>query len=166
MNNIRIGYAIILLVCAGLLGYAYYAQHVMLLEPCPLCILQRVAFMIMGVAALAGLVHGPQAWGRWVYAVVILLGAAWGVFTAGRHLWLQNLPPDQVPDCGPGLSFMLENFPLSEALNMVFSGSGECAELDWSFLGLAMPAWTLIWYLALAAFTLWITLRARRTDHP
>lgn len=164
MNNIRTGYAVIFVVCAGLLGYAYYTQYWLYLNPCPLCILQRIAFMIMGLAALVGLLHGPRGWGRWVYAVVIWLGAAWGVLTAWRHVWLQNLPPDQVPDCGPGLGFMLDNFPLSEALNMIFTGSGECAEQTWSFLGLSMPAWTLIWYLLVAAFTLWITLRAPRTD--
>ena len=162
--NIRTGYAVILVLCAGLLGYAYYTQFWLYLNPCPLCILQRTAFMVMGLAALVGLLHGPRGRGRWVYAVVICLGAAWGVLTAGRHVWLQNLPPDQVPDCGPGLGFMLDNFPLSEALNMIFTGSGECAEQSWSFLGLSMPAWTLIWYLLLAAFTLWITLRAPRPD--
>ena len=90
-------------------------------------------------------------------ALAALVGAA----IAGRHVWLQSLPPDQVPACGPGLEYMLEAFPLSKALSMVFTGSGECANVDWSFLGLSMPAWTLLWFLALAVLALWAGFRRR-----
>lgn len=159
---------LIFAACAGLLGYAYYAQFALGLEPCPLCILQRLGFMVMGVFALAGALHGPRAWGRWIYGGAILVGAGWGITTAARHIWLQNLPADQVPDCGPGMYFMLEyDFPMMEILREAFTGAGECAEVDWAFLGLSMPAWTLIWYVGLAALTLWALFAARNAtrDH-
>ncbi|RFF27551.1 MULTISPECIES: disulfide bond formation protein B [unclassified Wenzhouxiangella] len=155
----RTPFVLVFAVCAVLLAFAYYAQFVLELEPCPLCILQRLGFMIMGGFALLGAIHGPTAWGRWVYGVPILAGAAWGITTAARHIWLQNLPADQVPDCGPGMYFMLEyDFPLMEILREAFTGAGECAEVAWQFLGLSMPMWTLIWYVGLAVFTLWALL--------
>lgn len=142
-------------VCAGLLGYALFEQHLMGTEPCPLCILQRVAFIAMGVFFLIGAVHDPARTGRRIYAVLVGVAGAIGAAIAGRHLWLQSLPPDEIPDCGPGLSYMLEAFPLSKTLTIVFTGSGECAEINWSFLGLSMPAWTLICYVLLIAGALW-----------
>jgi len=149
----RAGFGAVLAACCMLLGYAYYAQFVQGLEPCPLCILQRVAFITMALGALAGVVHGSRGGWRWLYGGVVFAGGVWGVATAGRHLWLQGLPPDQVPDCGPGLAFMVEYFSLFEAVREAFTGSGECAELDWSFLGLSMPGWTLVWYVVLMLIT-------------
>lgn len=162
--SIRLGFFLVFLACAGLLGYAYYTQFVLYLDPCPLCILQRLAFIVMGIAALLGALHGPRGGGRWVYAGLIGAGAAWGAITAGRHTWLQAQPPPEgiIPDCGPGLGHMLENFPLNEAIRMAFTGGGDCAEIDWTFLGLSMPAWTLIWFILLAGFTLWFLTRQRR----
>ncbi|HMA98332.1 MAG TPA: disulfide bond formation protein B [Wenzhouxiangella sp.] len=156
----RLPYLLIFLACAGLLGYAYYAEFVLGLEPCPLCMLQRLGFMIMGATALVAGLHGPSSWGRWVYLLPFLGGAGWGFATAGRHVWLQNLPADQVPDCGPGLYFMREfDFPFSEIVREAFTGAGECAEIDWQFLGLTFPGWALVWYVALTVFMLWISFR-------
>ena len=149
----RIGFALVLGLCLALLGYAYYSEYVQGLEPCPLCILQRVAFIIMALGALAGALHGSRGGFRWLYAAIVFAGGTWGLATAGRHLWLQSRPPDQVPECGPGFDYMLEYFSLGEAITSAFTGSGECAEVDWSFLGLAMPAWTLIWYVVLVIVT-------------
>ncbi len=164
MTQGRTPFLLIFLACAGLLAYAYYAQFVLGLVPCPLCILQRFGFMIMGLFALAGFIHGPRSWGRWLYGLPILIGAGWGITTATRHVWLQNLPADQVPDCGPGMYFMLEyEFPLAEILREAFTGAGECAEVDWQFMGLSMPTWTLIWYVALAVFLLLALFAQRRT---
>jgi len=160
--SFRAQFGLGLACCLALLGYALYAQHQMFLDPCPLCIFQRLAFVGMGLAFLAGLLHGPGARGRRVYAVLVLLPALAGVAVAARHLWLQSLPPDQVPACGPGLQYMLDAFPLSKALTMVFSGSGECANADWYFLGLSMPAWTLVWYVALAGLAVWAGFRRHR----
>lgn len=130
--------------CGGLMAYALYAQHVLGLSPCPLCIFQRVAVIALGVVFAVAALHPARGTVRRLYGVVIALVAAAGAGVAGRHLWLQSLPPDQVPACGPGLDFILGAFPLQEALQMVLSGSGECAEVDWQFLGLAMPGWVLV----------------------
>lgn len=147
------------LVCAGLMGFALFAQHVLLLEPCPLCVLQRVAVISLGTVFLVAAIHDPQAWGRRIYAGLVLLAAGGGVGIAGWHVRLQNLPPSDVPACGPGLDYMLGNFPLTEALSMVFKGSGECAEVVWSFLGLSMPSWVVVWMLGLGAAGIWNNLR-------
>lgn len=160
--SFRAQYLLGALLCAALLGYALYAQHVMFLDPCPLCIFQRVAFMALGAVFLLGALHGPKsAGGRRAYGVLAALAAAGGISIAGRHVWLQSLPADEVPACGPGLEYMLEAFPLREVLNKVFSGSGECAEVDWTFLGLSMPAWTLVWFVALGVAALWAGFRRR-----
>lgn len=137
----------------ALLGFAYYAQFFQGYEPCPLCILQRFAFIVIAIGALAGLLHGSRGAMRFVHAGVVFAGGIWGVVTAGRHLWLQSLPPSEVPECGPGFQFMVEYFSWFEAIKSAFTGSGECAEVDWTFLGLAMPAWTLIWYVLLMSIT-------------
>lgn len=150
-----------LLCCLGLLGYALYAQHRMFLDPCPLCILQRVAFMLMALGFLLGMIAGGRRIGRWIAAGIVVLGGGAGVAVAGRHVWLQSLPADQVPACGPGLQYMLDAFPLQDVLAKVFQGSGECAKIDWSFLGISMPGWTLIWYLLLTALVLFGLQRVR-----
>jgi disulfide bond formation protein DsbB len=148
-------------VCAGLLSFALYAQYQLLLDPCPLCVFQRMAVIGIGGCFLIAALHNPVAWGSRVYAILIGLSSAGGTAVAGRHIWLQNLPPDQVPSCGPGLSYIMESFPLTQALAMVFEGSGECAEIHWQFLGLSMPGWTLIWFIGLGIFGMWNNLRTR-----
>ena len=155
----RVPFAIILACCAGLLGYAYFLEYRMFLTPCPLCMVQRAVFFAMGVIALIGLAQGPRGWGRWVYAGLTTVFGGLGVAVSARHLWLQSLPADQVPECGPGLAYMLENFPLAQTWNAILSGSGSCAEMTWQFLGLSMPAWTLLWYLGLALFMLGAAIR-------
>lgn len=147
------------LICAALLTYAYYSQFGLGLEPCPLCIFQRVAMIALGITFLGVAVHNPKGWGRRVYAVLLLITAGAGVLVAGRHVWLQHLPADQVPACGPGLGYMLDVFPLTEAIKMAFTGSGECANVDWTFLGLAMPTWVLIWFVVLGVVGIWNSFR-------
>jgi disulfide bond formation protein DsbB len=138
------------LFCAGLLGYAYHVQFNLGLEPCPLCIFQRVAFLATGCVFLLAAVHNAGRIASRVYAVLILLASLCGAAIAGWHVRLQHLPPEQVPECGPGLDYMLEVFSFSETLKKVFTGSGECAEVSWQFLGLSMPAWALLCFIALA----------------
>lgn len=149
-------------LCAGLMGYALYSQHVLGLEPCPLCVFQRLGVIAFGVVALLAALHNPGRTGARVYGVLGLAAAGAGAGVAARHIYLQNLPPDQVPACGPGLNYMLDSFPLTEVLSKVFSGSGECAEIAWQFLGLSMPAWVLIWCLGLGVGGLWWNFRADR----
>lgn len=139
------------LACAGLMAYALYAQYGLGLEPCPLCIFQRVGVMALGAVFLLAAAHPAAAPGRRAWAVVIALAALGAGGVAGRHLWLQALPPERVPACGPGLDFLLESFPLREAIEVVLSGSGECAQVDWQLLGLAMPGWVLIAVAVLGA---------------
>jgi disulfide bond formation protein DsbB len=147
------------LACAGLLAYAYYAQFVMHLEPCPLCIFQRIGVFLLGLLFLIAALHDPRVLGRRVYAVLLTLAALATAGVALRHLYIQSLPPDSVPSCGASLDFMLKVFSLSEVLVKVLTGSGECAKVTWSFLGLAMPAWVLISALALGGLALWVNLR-------
>jgi len=147
------------LACAGMMAFALYVQYGLRLEPCPLCVLQRIAVIGMGIAFLLLAVHNPAGWARRIYLGLLGLAAIGGAVVAGRHVWLQNLPPDKVPSCGPGLSYMLDNFPLGDALKMVFTGSGECAEIAWQFLGLSMPAWVLVAVAGMAVAGFWNNLR-------
>jgi len=158
----RIWFFLVAMACAGMVSYALYLQHVQFLEPCPLCVFQRIAFMWIGAVALVAALHDPGVAGRWAYGGLLALGSAAGVVIAGRHLWLQNLPPDQVPDCGMGLNYMLDTLPFTEVLAEVFYGSGECAEVEWQFLGLSMPAWTLLWYVGITIVTIFVLIRARK----
>jgi disulfide bond formation protein DsbB len=147
------------LACVGLLAYAYYAQFVMHLEPCPLCIFQRIGVFVLAIFFLVATLHEPAAFGRRVYALLLSLAALATIGIALRHLYIQSLPPDAVPACGASLDFMLKVFSLSEVLVKVLTGSGECAKVTWEFLGLAMPAWVLISALVLGAWGLWVNLR-------
>jgi disulfide bond formation protein DsbB len=141
------------LFCASMLGIAAYFQFVDHLEPCPLCILQRVFTLCVAIVFLVAVLHNPKHIGIKIYGVLAGIFALIGLSVSARHVWLQNLPEDQVPSCGPGLNFMLENFPLADAINMVMRGSGECAEVVWSFMGLTIPGWTLIAFIALAVLS-------------
>lgn len=141
------------------MAYALFAQHILLLEPCPLCVFERMATIATGVFFLAAAIQNPAGWGRTVYGVMIALSAGIGIGVASRHVWLQHLPPAEVPACGPGFGYIIDSFPLSDALSMIFTGSGECASIDWSFLGLSMPAWVLICLLLLAGYGGWVNWR-------
>lgn len=140
-----------ILAVVGLIAYALHQQYVVGLEACPLCIFQRVAMLALGAVFLVAALHAPVGRGARAYAGLGLVTALIGIGIAGRHVYLQNLPPDAVPACGPGLDYILDAFPLMDALRMVFTGSGECAEVNWAFLGLSMPAWVLIWFVLLGA---------------
>ena len=148
------------LACVGMMGYALYAEHVLMLMPCPLCIFQRIAVIALGVVFLAMAIHNPVGYGRYIYTLLILLATTFGAGVSGRHMWLQNLPADQVPSCGPGFDYIIDSFPLSEALRLIFSGSGECASIDWQFLSLSMPTWVLIAVSVVGTFGAWNNLRS------
>ena len=154
---------IVVFCCASLVGFALYNQYVDYLDPCPLCIFQRVIFIAMGAVALLAALHNPARLGQQVYGWLLVTGATIGALIAGRHIWLQGLPPDEVPECGPGLNYMLENFPVTEVLSTVLRGSGSCAEVLWTFMGMSMPMWTLIWYVVLGLVTLWVIYRPAKS---
>lgn len=150
------------LFASGLMGFGLYLQYVKHQDPCPLCMVQRVVFIaILVVFALAAL-HGPKRVGERVYAALIVLLSLSGIAVAARHIWIQNLPKDQVPACGPGLDYMLETMPMGTVLQKLLHGSGECAEKGWTFLTLNIPEWSLLCYLALGALSVLIVVRKPR----
>jgi disulfide bond formation protein DsbB len=145
--------------CAGLLAYAYYAQLVLHLEPCPLCIFQRVGIFALGLVFLIAAAHDPVGWGRRIYALLAGLAALATIGVAARQLYVQSMPEGSIPACGASLDFMLKIFSLGEVLVKVLTGSGECAKVTWTFLGLAMPGWVLIAAFVLGVYALWNNLR-------
>src|SRR4051812_12227796 len=147
--------------CALLLGFGYFLQHVQGLEPCPLCLVQRGFFYAVMALFALGAIHRPARFGAMAYGVLAALFAIGGLATASRQVWLQHLPADKVPQCGPDLFFMLENFPLGQALKKLVAGSGECAKVDWTFLGFSIAEWSLAWFAAFALYALWLAARGR-----
>ena len=148
--------------CAALIGYAIFVQYVQGLEPCPLCILQRVAVMVVGALFLIAALHNPAERGARVYGVLIDLAALAGIIVAARHMWIMAQPPSSVAECGASLDYMMDVLPLHEVLMKVLSGSGECAKLDWQFAGLNMPTWVLMTLVALGTWGLAVNWFARR----
>jgi len=144
-------YFTIMSACLALLGFGLYLEHGLGLEPCPLCIFQRIAFIVITMIAFIGLLHGFGSLSSRIYGGLMVLAALTGAGIAGRQVWLQHLPADQVPACGPGLDYILDTFPLAQGLKMVLGGSGECAEVQWQFLGLSIAEWSLFCFLLLIA---------------
>jgi len=144
----RLIYLAVLLACAALMAFGLYLQHAEGLEPCPLCILQRYAFVVSGVIALVAALHAPGRIGAWIYGILLVLAAGTGAGIAGRQTWLQHNPP-KVLDCGPDLAYMIDSFPLGEVLPKIFKGEGDCAKVVWKFLGLSIPEWALLWFIAI-----------------
>ena len=138
-----------------------YMQHAMGLLPCALCVTQRVFMIALGVVALIAGIHNPKGWGRRVYAVLGLVASLGGTYFANHHRWIQSLPEDQVPACGPGLDYMLENFPITQVLELLLRGDGNCHDILWTFLGLSIPGWSLVGFASLSAVFLWQLLRHR-----
>ena len=158
--NKRTLYLIGFIDCLLLISYALYSEYVLGLEPCPLCVFQRIAVILVGFIFLVLAVFVPKtSVTKFISSMLITITSLSGVIIAGRHVWLQNLPPDKVPGCGPGLDFMVSTFPLSEVFEMVFTGSGECANVDWSFLSLSMPAWVMILLALIGYYGVWIAYK-------
>ena len=145
----KLAYLLGFIVCAGLMGWALWLQYGMGIEPCPLCAFQRIAVSVIGIIFLAAFIHNPRNLGATIYAGLVLIVAGGGGALAARHVWLQSLPKDQVPACGMGLSYMMESLPFLDVLKKVYAGSGECAEKGWEFLGLAIPGWTFVFFIAM-----------------
>lgn len=162
--SFRLGAALGAVACAVLLAFGYYLQYLQGLDPCPLCLVQRGFFYAVMVVFLAAAAHGPKGRAAALYSCLVFLFALGGAAAAGRQVWLQQLPPDKVPQCGPDLFFMLENLPLSRTLEKLFYGTGECAVVDWSFLGLSIAGWSLAWFVAFCVYALWLAIRAIRSS--
>lgn len=150
------------LCCAALLGYALYVQSVLGVDPCPLCIFQRIGIAALGVVFLVAGLHVPRGWGARVYGVLLALAALATMAIAARHVWIQHLPEDQVPSCGAGLSFMFEEFPLGDVIRKVLTGSGECHQVNWTFLTLSMPTWVLLAAAGFGALGVYANFGTRR----
>jgi disulfide bond formation protein DsbB len=141
--------------CVFLLSMGAYFQFNQGLEPCPLCISQRIAIFLTGLVFMVAVAHNPKEQkGINRYAIFGALTALGGASISTRHVWIQHLPPDQVPECKPALEYMLQNFPLIETIKLMLSGTGDCAKVDWTMLGFSMPAWTLVAFLMLASLSL------------
>ena len=141
--------------CLACLAFAYfYLEQHLGLEACPLCLIDRAIVLAIGLMFLLALVHNPKSWGQRVYAGLALIFSSLGIAVCWRHLWLQNLPKDQVPECSPGLEYMLETFPIGETIRTIFNSAGECADIQWSFLGLSIPAQTMLVFLGFAGLAI------------
>lgn len=152
-------FGLLALASGGLMAFAIYLQEVVGEHPCPLCITQRLFVIAIGLLALAAAFHNPAARGRRVWSGLILLATLGGGIVAGRHVWLQHLPEDQVPACGPDLAYMFENFPFQQAVQLLFMGDGNCAEIGWTFLGQSIPFWTLVAFVGFAIAALYQLFR-------
>ncbi len=148
-------------VVAVLIASALNLQYVLRQEPCPLCMVQRVIFIAIGGVFLIAALHNPKRIAVRVYSGLSVILALTGVAVASRHIWIQHLPKDQVPACGPGLDFMLKNFPMADVWQELMHGSGECAAKGWTFLTLGIPEWSLLSYVMLGAWALLLLFRAR-----
>lgn len=151
----RTGWLLAMLAAVAMMAYALYTQYVLELFPCPLCIFQRIAVVAFIIVAFLAWVHNPRQTGQRVYGLLAVLAGATGVSIAARHVWLQNLPADQVPTCGAGLEFMMDTLPLLSVIREVLTASGECADISWQLFGLSMPAWVAI---SLVVLTVWAFL--------
>lgn len=145
--SLRLSALMIVLFTACLMATGFYMEHVMGLKPCLLCMTQRVCISAAGVIAFIALLHNPSGWGWRIYSALIGLTAIAGAALAGRQIWLQSLPKDQVPACAPPLDYMLEVFPLAQTIQMMLQGDGDCAEISWQFLTLSIPQWTLLGFI-------------------
>jgi disulfide bond formation protein DsbB len=161
MNRDRLLYAAPAAICAALLGYGYYLQYFDRQDPCPLCLVQRGFYYGVLVVFAVAAIHFPRKTGKAIYSGLAAFLALGGLAVAARQVWLQHLPADKVPACGPDLFFMMENFPLGRTLEKLFMGSGQCAEVTWRFLGLSIAEWSLAWFAALALYALWLGLRRK-----
>jgi disulfide bond formation protein DsbB len=152
----RLVFFLIVVAIAGLFGVALYTQYVDGLQPCPLCMTQRGFYVLTGFFALIGALHNRN---RLVYGLLVTAAALGGAAVAGRQVWLQHLPADQVPACGPSLQYMFQTLPMGEVLMKMFKGDGNCAVVDWTLLGLSMAEWSLLCFIGLAVAGLWQALR-------
>ncbi len=146
--------------CYGMLAFGYYLQFVVGLEPCPLCMLQRLMLAITGLVFLAAGVHRPASrWAACLYGGLVAVSALVGLGIATRHVWIQHTPESLRPACGPGLDFLLNTFGPIESLRRILHGSGECGVVDWTFLGFSIPEWTLAWFAVFAVWGIWLSFR-------
>lgn len=155
----RLLFSLAFLGCAGVIAIALYLEHVVGLVPCPLCYVQRVAVILFGVVCLLAALHNPARLGQRIYAALSALAAGLGIAAAGRQIWLQGLPEDQLPACLPSLDYMLEAFPLQDIISKMLHGTADCAEVTWTLLGFNLAEFSLLSFIIMLLFSVFITLR-------
>ncbi len=138
------GYLLGFLFCAGLLAAAYYFEYQLYLDPCPLCIVQRIITLVIGLLCLGAFFARNTRWPLRLMITGVLLASLGGIVVTDHHIWIQGLPADEVPECGPGLAYMMDSLSFSELLTAMLKGDGSCAEVSWTFLSLSMPQWMLL----------------------
>lgn len=158
----RTGYLIGFLTSFGLVAFALYIQQKHHLEPCPLCISQRIAFMSLGVLFLVAGLHNPAAIGRRIYGALHLVVAIAGVGIAERHVWIQANPDKVMAECGAGFDYIFDTFPMKKALDLVFKGTGECSTIDWTLLGFTIPQLSLACFVGLAVYAVYLATLPRQ----
>lgn len=158
----RIKFLAIFIASFSLVLTAIYIEPFKSLDPCPMCMMQRAIFVILGTFALLAALHNPAALGARIYAAITTVTAGFGIAVASRQLWLQSLPEDRVPACGPGLDYMLDVFPLLEVIEMALRGTGDCAKVQWTFMNLSIPAWSWLAFAIMAAISLWVLLKPKQ----
>ena len=156
--------ALVLFALTSMLFARVYLESFLGLEACPLCMTQRVFVILWGVIALIAALHNPMGVGRRIYAWGCAASSYVGALVAARHVWLQHLPEDQVPACGPPLDYLLENFPLQDAINTLLMGDGNCAEVAWTFMGFSIPEQTLVVFCAALLVSLWLAVRTESNN--
>jgi disulfide bond formation protein DsbB len=154
----RAVFFLIVVTIAGLFSYALYTQYFGGLDPCPLCMTQRFFYVLTASIALCAAIHNRH---RPIYGSLLAASALAGAAVAARQVWLQHLPPNEVPACGPSLEYMLQTLPFGDVLVRLFKGDGNCAVVDWRLLGLSMAEWSLLWFAILAAAGVWLILRKK-----
>lgn len=161
LSNPRLLNALFFLGCSGLITTAIFIEPFKSMDPCPMCMMQRAVFILLAIVSFIAFAHGPNNIGNRIYATLTTVIALIGASVASRQLWLQSLPEDQVPACGPGIDYMLEVFPLLEVIEMAIRGTGDCAKVQWTLAGLSIPGWSLIAFLAIALFSLLILFKRK-----
>lgn len=163
----RLSFLFGFLATVGLMATAFYFQFQEGLEPCPLCISQRLGVVLVGLVMLVGALHATAPSRVRIYAVLGGLAASFGAAISIRHLYIQHLPEDELPACGPGLSYMFQYFPLGDTLKAMVTGTGDCAHVDWTFLGFSMPFWVLLAFLGLGIWSVaqWWNASAPSRNH-
>lgn len=152
----RTGYFIGFIASFGIVAYGLYIQQQYNLEPCPLCIFQRMAFLVMGTLFLLSALQNPANLGRKIYGGLHLVAALVGIGIAVRHVWIQANPEKVFAECGAGFDYIFETFPLKKALDLVFKGTGECSSIEWTMFGLTIPQLSLIAFIGLAIYAIWL----------
>jgi disulfide bond formation protein DsbB len=161
LSNRMISLAVFI-TCIALLACAYYFEYALHMDPCPLCIMQRIAVLLVGIAGLLGFLLGRNQIARLSSGLFMLFSALFGIGVAGRHVWIQSLPADQVPTCGPSLEYMVETLPLADVLTVMLRGNGNCADSHWAFLGLSMPQWLLVWFVGFVFVGIYLVITSKK----